>query len=259
MPIARSGGVSIRYQSVGAGPVVILHHGGGFRLESWKLAGWVDSLATDCQVVSFDARGNGESDKPTDPDDYALDLMVSDVLAVADACEAERVNYLGWSLGGKVGWGLVDQAQNRLASLALIGAEPEASGEAASAMIALVEQGMDAVANAMSEMWQMPDWALDQQRQNDPEAILAYFRSVWPDLAHVPDQLRVPSLLMCGSKDVVWDAMARAAQKGRSTFVSLDDEDHVTSFLSARARTAYRDFLRDLRPTNRNQDVADSI
>ena len=70
------------------------------------MAGWVDSLATDYQVISFDARGNGESDKPTDPDDYALDLMVGDVLAVADACEAERVHYLGWSLGGKVGWGL---------------------------------------------------------------------------------------------------------------------------------------------------------
>lgn len=246
MPVARSGGVSIRYQSVGDGPAVILHHGGGFRLESWKLAGWVDSLATDFQVVSFDARGNGESDKPTDPDDYALDLMVSDVLAVADACEAERVHYLGWSLGGKVGWGLADQAQDRLASLALIGAEPEASGETASAMIALIEAGMDAVADAMSQMWQMPDWALDQQRQNDPEAILAYFHSAWPDLSHVPDQLRVPSLLMCGSEDEVWDAMARAARKGRSAFVSLDDEDHVTSFLSARARTAYRDFLRDL-------------
>lgn len=246
MPVARSGGVSIRYQSVGDGPAVILHHGGGFRLESWNLAGWVDSLATDCQVVSFDARGNGESDKPTDPVDYALDLMVSDVLAVADACEAERFHFLGWSLGGKVGWGLADQAQDRLASLALIGAEPEASGETASAMIALIEAGMDAVADAMSQMWQMPDWALDQQRQNDPEAILAYFNSAWPDLSHVPYQLRVPSLLMCGSEDEVWNAMARAARKGRSAFVSLDDEDHVTSFLSARARKAYRDFIRNL-------------
>lgn len=39
MPVAQSGGVSIRYQSVGEGPTVILHHGGGFRLESWTLAG----------------------------------------------------------------------------------------------------------------------------------------------------------------------------------------------------------------------------
>ncbi|MGI8632819.1 MAG: alpha/beta fold hydrolase [Solirubrobacterales bacterium] len=225
---------------------MILHHGGGFRLESWKLAGWVDSLAADFQVVSFDARGNGESDKPTDPADYGLDLMVSDVLAVADACEAEKIHYLGWSLGGKVGWGLADQAQDRLASLALIGAEPEASGETASAMIALIEAGMDAVADAMSQMWQMPEWALDQQRQNDPEAVLAYFHAAWPDLSHVPGQLRVPSLLMCGSEDEVCDAMTRAAERGRSVFVSLDDEDHMTSFLSDRARTVCGGFLRDV-------------
>lgn len=197
-------------------------------------------------MVCFDARGNGESDKLTDPGDYALDLLAGDVLAVADACEAERFHYLGWSLGGKVGWGLADQAQNRLASLALIGAEPETSGETASAMITLVEAGMDAVADAMSQMWQMPGWALDQQRQNDPEAILAYFHSSWPDLSHVPAQLRVPSLLMCGSEDEVCEAMARAAQRGHSAFMSLDDEDHVTSFLSVRARTAYQDFLRDV-------------
>jgi pimeloyl-ACP methyl ester carboxylesterase len=246
MPVARNGGISLRYQSVGEGPAVMLHHGGGFRLESWELAGWVDSLATDHEVVSFDARGNGESDKPTDPDDYRLDLLVGDVLAVADACEAQKVHYLGWSLGGKVGWGLADQAQDRLSSLALIGAEPETSGETASAMIALVEQGPDAVADAMSQMWQMPDWALEQQRRNDREAVLAYFRSSWPDLSHVPDQLRVPSLLMCGTKDEVRDAMHQAARSEESHFVELEGEDHVTSFLSARARTTYRDFLQDL-------------
>lgn len=106
-------------------------------------------------------------------------------------------------------------------------------------MITLVEAGMDAVADAMSQRWQMPDWALDQQRQNDPEAILAYFHSAWPDLSHVPAQLRVPSLLMCGSEDEVCEAMSRAAQRGRAAFISLDHEDHVTSFLSVRARTAY--------------------
>lgn len=246
MPVARNGEINIRYQSVGEGPAVLLHHGGGFRLESWELAGWVDSLAADYQVVSFDARGNGESDKPTDPDDYRLDLLVSDVVAVADACEAEKVHYLGWSLGGKVGWGLAERAQDRLASLALIGAEPETSGETASAMITLVEQGPDAVADAMAQMWRMPDWALEQQRRNDPEAVLAYFQSAWPDLSHVPDQLRLPSLLMCGAEDEVCDAMQRAARSERTRFVKLEGEDHVTSFLSARARTTYRDFLRDL-------------
>jgi pimeloyl-ACP methyl ester carboxylesterase len=51
-------------------------------------------------------RGNGESDKPTDPADYTLELMVDDVLAVADTCNAVTFHHLGFSLGAKVGWGV---------------------------------------------------------------------------------------------------------------------------------------------------------
>lgn len=245
MPVATSGEVSIRYQSVGEGPTVVLHHGGGFRLESWGLAGWVQDLATDHRVVSFDARGFGESDKPTAPEDYSVAPMVGDVLAVADACEARTFHYLGWSLGAKVGWGLADQAQDRLASLALMSAEPEASDEDASALIALVKEGMDAVADAMAQMWDMPDWALEQQRKNEPGPLLAYLSSAWPDLAHVPNELRVPTLLMCGTDEGVYESMARTARREELAFVGLDGEDHMTSFLSVRAREAYRDFLRE--------------
>lgn len=244
MAVTRSGEVEIRYQSTGDGPTVILHHGGGFRLESWDLAGWVRPLATDYRVVSFDARGNGESGKPTDPESYSLDRMVGDVLAVADACEARDFHYLGWSLGAKVGWGLAASASDRLTSIALIAAEPENSGETSDAMIELIsEGGAEAVADAMSQMWEMPDWALEQQRQNDPRAVLAYFQSSWPDLSHVPDELNIPALFICGTNDEVHDAMARAAHRAKAEFVVLDGEDHVTTFLSAEARTIYRDFL----------------
>lgn len=244
MAVVQSGDVGVRYRIEGEGPTVILHHGGGFRLESWDLAGWVRPLATDYRVVSFDARGNGESDKPTEPEAYSLYRMVEDVLAVADACEAEEFHYLGWSLGAKVGWGLAAEASDRLTSIALIAAEPENSGETSTAMIDLIsEGGAEAVAEAMSQMWDMPDWALEQQRQNDPRAVLAYFQSSWPDLSHVPDELSMPSLLMCGTNDEVHDAMARAARRGNAEFVGLDGEDHMTTFLSAEARTAYCDFL----------------
>lgn len=243
MPVVESEGVSIHYKSVGAGPTVVLHHGGGFTLESWERAGWVEVLATDYCVVTFDARGNGESAKPTKPTDYALDLMVNDVLAVADACEAELFHYLGFSLGAKVGWGVAAQAQHRLASIGLIGAEPNASEAISDSMIELFKQGMDAVAAAMSQMWEMPDWALDQQRRNDPEALLAYFQSRWPNLSHVPKELKVPSLLICGTNDEVYDAMVSAAREGSLELTALEDADHMTSFLSVQAREAYRDFL----------------
>lgn len=244
MPVVQSGGVGIRYETVGTGPTVVLHHGGGFTLESWERAGWVEMLATEHRVVTFDARGNGESSKPTTPEDYALGLMVNDVLAVADACEAERFHYLGFSLGAKVGWGVAAGNQGRLASIALIGAEPKASEATSDSMIDLFRRGMDAVADAMSQMWEMPDWALEQQRHNDPAALLAYFQSSWPDLSHVPKELKVPSMLICGTNDEVYEAMVIAARDGGIEFAAIDGADHMASFLSGEARRRYQSFLR---------------
>ena len=244
MPVAQSDGIEIRYRVVGTGPTVVLHHGGGFTLESWERAGWVELLATDYRVVTFDARGNGESSKPTGPEDYALGLMVNDLLAVADICEAAQFHYLGFSLGAKVGWGLAAHAQGRLASIGLIGAEPRASEATSDSMVDLFRRGMDAVAEAMCQMWEMPDWALEQQRRNDPEALLAYFQSQWPDLSHVPKELKVPSVLICGTNDDVYEAMTIAARDGGTEFVALEGADHMESFLSVAARRSYQDFLR---------------
>lgn len=246
MSTAHSQGLRLRYETVGEGPTVILHHGGGLRLESWDLAGWVQPLATDHRVVTFDARGNGESDKPTDPKDYALDLLVADVLAVADTCDAPSFHYLGFSLGAKVGWGLAASVQDRLDSIALIGAEPEANEEVSEEFTDLLRQGPHALATAMSQMWDMPEWALDQQRRNDPEAQRAYFQAAWPDLSQVPAELRVPSLLICGTEDATYDAMVRAARTGNLSPVPLEGADHMSSFLSEQAREAYLRFLREV-------------
>lgn len=246
MPMARNGDVRIRYRAVGDGPAVVLHHGGGFRLESWDLAGWVEPLAADHRVIAFDARGNGESDKPTAPQRYALELMVADVLAVADACGAASFHYLGFSLGAKVGWGLAASSQDRLDSIALIGAEPRANEAVSEDFIELLGQGMDAVAATMAQMWEMPEWALEQQRRGDPAALAGYFRAAWPDLSHVPAELHVPALLICGTDDVTFDAMAHAARDGDLALVELDGADHMASFLSDRARQAYVRFLAGL-------------
>jgi hypothetical protein len=47
--------------------------------------------------------------------------------------------------------------------------------------------------------------------------VVAHFQSKWTDLSHVPAELRVPALLICGSEDGMHDAMARAARGGISS------------------------------------------
>lgn len=52
-----------------------------------------------------------------------------------------RANYLGFSLGGKVGWGVAASAQDRLDSIVLFGAEPETNEEVSEEFADLFRRG----------------------------------------------------------------------------------------------------------------------
>jgi pimeloyl-ACP methyl ester carboxylesterase len=122
-------GVRIAFETFGAGPPVILLHGGGQTRGAWIEAGWTDRLAARFQVIAMDVRGNGESGGPRDPVAYGPELMCADVLAVADACGAQRFALVGYSMGGNIGRYLA-KASPRVERFAMIGVGfgPGASG-----------------------------------------------------------------------------------------------------------------------------------
>jgi pimeloyl-ACP methyl ester carboxylesterase len=96
-------GTKIAYDVTGAGPVVILLHGGGENRRSWHEAGYVARLAKEFTVVTMDIRGNGESDKPPTVAAFSPTRLNQDVLAVANAVKAERFAIWGFSYGANVG------------------------------------------------------------------------------------------------------------------------------------------------------------
>jgi pimeloyl-ACP methyl ester carboxylesterase len=96
-------GTRIAYDRSGAGPAILLLHGGGGRRLEWHQAGYVNRLQDHFTVVALDLRGHGESDLPTDPAAYTIKKLMQDILAVADACGIERFALWGMSYGGKVG------------------------------------------------------------------------------------------------------------------------------------------------------------
>jgi pimeloyl-ACP methyl ester carboxylesterase len=100
MRITMNDGVELAVDVAGEGPGLLLVHGlGGWRLD---FADHVEVLARDHTVVTFDHRGHGDSDKPTDPAAYSFDRLVDDTLAVADATGLDRFRLLGHSMGGMV-------------------------------------------------------------------------------------------------------------------------------------------------------------
>jgi len=65
-------------------------------------------------VVGTDCRGHDRSDKPHDSSAYEDPQMPNDVLAVMDALGLERVDLMGYSMGGAIAINLLARHPGRL-------------------------------------------------------------------------------------------------------------------------------------------------
>jgi pimeloyl-ACP methyl ester carboxylesterase len=113
-------GTRIAYEASGSGPAILLLHGAGQTRAEWQRTEYIKRLAPNFTVIAIDLRGNGESDKPARTEAYAIDRLVEDLLAVADAAGAQRFHVWGYAYGGIVGRYLAARS-DRVRSLAYIG------------------------------------------------------------------------------------------------------------------------------------------
>jgi pimeloyl-ACP methyl ester carboxylesterase len=91
-------GVAIHYEVSGDGPALLLTHGYSATGAMW--AGQVEPFSKCYRLVTWDMRGHGRSDYPTDPAAYSEAATVADMAALLDAVGAERAVIGGLSLGG---------------------------------------------------------------------------------------------------------------------------------------------------------------
>jgi pimeloyl-ACP methyl ester carboxylesterase len=115
-------GVSIHYDVAGSGPAVLLSH--GFGASSHMFRPNVDAVAAGNTVITWDQRGHGASDSPTDPDAYSSALAVADMAAILDAAGVERAVVGGHSLGGYLSLAFQRAHPDRVAALVLIDTGP---------------------------------------------------------------------------------------------------------------------------------------
>lgn len=118
-------GTAIAYEEQGTGHPVVCPH--GFAADAyvnWIRSGVADALAdAGFRVITYDARGHGESGKPHDPESYADGAMVRDLRALAEHLGLERFDLCGYSMGARVSLELIctDPAGVRRAVLGGIG------------------------------------------------------------------------------------------------------------------------------------------
>ena len=93
-------GVRLAYDVYGSGDptIVLLPSTPIIHSRQWKAQ--IPYLARHWRVVAYDGRGNGRSDRPTEPALYADDTMVADVATVMDATGTSRAVLVGLCVDG---------------------------------------------------------------------------------------------------------------------------------------------------------------
>ena len=99
----------------GATPVLMIQ-GLGASKNAWNLQRI--AMATRFRIISFDNRGAGRSDKPTEP--FTLEQMADDALAVLDAAGIETAHVVGASMGGVISQIVAVKYPHRVRSLTLV-------------------------------------------------------------------------------------------------------------------------------------------
>lgn len=210
-------------------PTVILMHGGGQTRHSW--AGELNKLAAEgYRVISYDARGHGESGWAPDGD-YSVEALASDFDAVL-ATTSRPLALVGASMGGMTAFYAVGNSPHPIAdAMVLVDIVPRPA-KAGSAKIldfmranpngfATIEDAIEAVAAYNPERPRPP--SSDGLRRNlrerggrlfwhwDPRLIEGHTLSEPPDIIDkamsVSAGVTLPTLLVRGGRsDVVDDA-----------------------------------------------------
>lgn len=115
-----SGGLTLAADEWGdpAAPTVLLLHGGGQTRHSWKTAG-AHLAAHGLHAVALDSRGHGDSDWAPTRDQYRLEDLCADVLAVLPGL-SPPVTLVGASMGGLVSLRLAATHPELVARLILV-------------------------------------------------------------------------------------------------------------------------------------------
>jgi pimeloyl-ACP methyl ester carboxylesterase len=212
-------GIRIAYRVEGSGPAIVMVHGTALSQAIWRGFGYVRELATDHTTVTLDLRWHGRSDKPRERSAYGAESLVSDVLAVLDEVGIDRAHYLGYSLGGRVGFSLAATQPERMLGFVSAAGSPRIPADSFDRVffpgcIKVLESGGLA---GFIDAWERSGAVLDASTRaafntNDALALAACMRESQVDPGVMDAALagiRQPTLLLVGSND---GAALRAAQ-----------------------------------------------
>jgi pimeloyl-ACP methyl ester carboxylesterase len=95
----KANGINIYFESHGNGYPLIFTHGFSASHLMWKPQ---EPLVSGYRLITYDARGHGESDSPPSADQYSANICVEDLFQLAKALEVQKAVFGGLSMGGYI-------------------------------------------------------------------------------------------------------------------------------------------------------------
>ncbi len=90
------GDINCYYELAGKGDSLIFIHGLGSRSSDWSFQ--IEFFSKYFQVIVYDVRGHGKSDKPKGP--YSVEIFASDLAELLKKLEVQTAHLVGLSMGG---------------------------------------------------------------------------------------------------------------------------------------------------------------
>jgi len=211
MPFATSqDGTRLYYQTQGRGPALILLAGQSCDHREWERV--AADFAAFFQVILWDYRGTGHSDKPENPP-YSTRGFAQDAVAVLDACGLARAHAYGISMGGRVAQWLAIDFPERLGALVLGATTPGKQGVARPSQVDKALRSNDRQAlleTSFTPAWMAQNRALVEEISalwNAPlpphARRLHYQASQAHDAWDALQQIKAPTLVIHGRDDEV--------------------------------------------------------
>lgn len=272
-----SDGVRIAYATSGQGaPLVLvlgwmthLTEGAGSPLYEGG-SGVLSWYSRDHLLVRYDGRGYGLSQREVT--DFSLDARVRDLEAVVDALQLETFVLYGYSAGGPTAVAYAARHPDRVTRLVLAATYPGAAAASLAALDGGETRSLTGAVRGLTEMvrtsWDSPATRAALAELLAPEAddvqrrVLMHFLGVagdgksyagsidasWKiDVSEAARQLRVPTLVVSGTKDAVMPVpfgTALAALIRGSRFEILDGAGHIAACIAdPRLKQMIADFL----------------
>jgi epoxide hydrolase 4 len=244
-----SNGVKIHYASIGSGPLIVMIHGFPDYWYTWRKQ--MEGLSDKYQCVAIDQRGYNLSDKPEGVENYAIPMLVGDVIAVIKHFGKDKAIIVGHDWGGAVAWALALSAPQYVDRLIILNL-PHPRGIMRELTHNPKQQAASAYARnfqkegseTMVKPEQLAFWVTDPDakqkyieafQRSSIKAMLSYYKANYPREPYQEDpspvvKTQMPVLMFHGLKDTAllsdalnntWDWMGKDL-----TLVTIPDSGH---------------------------------